>query len=98
MNKLEALFDAIIIKPFSQDEMTYGSIIVPDMGKEKNLSGTIAAVGPGKWSFSGDKFLNTTVEVGQKVILPQMGPTKFEFEGEEYYICSENQLLAIIND
>jgi chaperonin GroES len=95
--KLQALFDAVIIKPFSQEEMSYGSIIVPDMGKEKNLSGTVVAIGPGSHTITGE-FLNTIVKVGDKVILPQMGPTKFDFEGEEYYICPEKQLLAIIND
>jgi chaperonin GroES len=95
--KLEALFDAVIIKPFTQDEMSYGSIIVPDMGKEKNLSGTVVSVGPGVPSFTGT-LIPTIVKEGQKVILPQMGPTKFEHDGEEYYICPEKQILAIIND
>jgi co-chaperonin GroES (HSP10) len=35
---------------------------------------------------------------GQKVILPQMGPVKVEDDGVEYYVCPENQVLAIIND
>jgi hypothetical protein len=31
-----------------------------------------------------------------KVVLPQMGPVKAEIEGEEYYICPEGQVLAVI--
>ena len=30
MKKLEALFDAVIVKPVEEDETTYGSIVVPD--------------------------------------------------------------------
>ncbi len=35
MKKLEALFDAVIVKPIENEETLYGNIIVPDMGKEK---------------------------------------------------------------
>ena len=33
--ELEALFDAVIVKPIESEESTYGSIIVPDLGKKK---------------------------------------------------------------
>ena len=32
---LEALFDAVIVKPRESEETTFGNIIVPDLGKEK---------------------------------------------------------------
>ena len=37
--KLEALFNAVIVKPIEFEEETYGSIVVPDIGKEKNERG-----------------------------------------------------------
>ena len=45
--KLQAVYNAIIVKPFDEEETMYGNIIVPDLGKERNLSGTIVSVGPG---------------------------------------------------
>ena len=39
--ELEALFDAVIVKPFESEETTYGNIIVPDLGKEKNEFGEV---------------------------------------------------------
>jgi len=96
--KLEAVFNSIIVKkPQVQEESTYGNIIVPDLGREKNLTGTIVSVGPGYHCATGE-FIPTTLQVGQKVILPQMGPTKIEFEGEEYYGILENQVIAIISE
>ena len=47
MKQLQATFNAVIIKPREEEEGMYGSIIVPDMGKEKALIGTIVSVGPG---------------------------------------------------
>jgi chaperonin GroES len=95
--KLTAVFNSIIVKPQTQEETTYGNIVVPDLGKEKHLTGTIVSVGPGYHCATGE-FVASTLKVGQKVILPQMGPTKIEFEGDEYYGTAENQVIAIIND
>ena len=94
--ELEALFDAVIVKPQEVEETTYGSIIVPDLGKDRNEHGTVVAVGPGKPTVTGT-FLETTVKIGDKVILPTVGFTKLQHEGDEYYIGPENQILAKIN-
>ena len=95
MRKLEALFDAVILKPIEEEETTYGSIIVPDVGKEKNEKCEVVAVGPGKHTVTGD-FLETVSQIGDIVIMPTMGFTKLEFEGDEYFVGPENQLLGKI--
>jgi chaperonin GroES len=95
--KLEALFDAVIVKPIESEETIYGNIIVPDMGKDRNESAEVIAVGPGKHTLTGD-FIPTTLKVGDKVVLPTMGFTKLPFQGEEYYVGPENQVLAKITE
>ena len=92
---VKALFNAVIVKPIEQDENTYGTIVVPDMGKEKNLRGEVVSVGPGHYSGMGT-FIETSVKVGDEVILPQMGPTKMDYNGEEFYMIEENKILGII--
>ena len=94
--ELEALFDAVIVKPIEAEESTYGSIIVPDLGKEKNETGTVIAVGPGKYTITGE-FIKTQLKEGDKVILPTMGFTKLPYDGEEFYVGPENQVLAKVN-
>jgi chaperonin GroES len=95
MKKLKATFDAVIVKPLDEGETTHGNIIVPDLGREKNQQGEVIAVGPGKYTIAGH-FLETVLEVGDIVLLPTMGFTKFDFEGEEYYVGPENSILSII--
>jgi co-chaperonin GroES (HSP10) len=73
MKKLEALFNAVIVKPLENDEQTYGSIVVPNLGEETNKRAEVIAVGPGHYSV-----------------------TKFQFEGETYYIGKENEVLGKI--
>lgn len=93
---LEALFDAVIVKPLENEETTYGNIIVPDLGNEKNEMGEVIAVGPGKPTITGE-FISTILQVGDKVVLPTMGFTKLPYDGEEYYVGPENQILAKIS-
>tara|TARA_A100000172_G_scaffold80703_1_gene71016 strand:- start:365 stop:742 length:378 start_codon:yes stop_codon:yes gene_type:complete len=94
--ELEALFNAVIVKPFESEETTYGNIIVPDLGKEKNEFGEVIAVGPGMHTQTGT-FINTTLKVGDRVVLPTMGFTKLPYNGEEYYVGPENQVLAKVS-
>ena len=61
--KLEALFDAVIVKPLEEEETTYGSIVVPDLGKDRNEHGTVIAVGPGR-EVAGIGFVETIVKEG----------------------------------
>jgi chaperonin GroES len=95
--KLEALYNAVIVKPFEAEETTHGNIIVPDLGNEKNKLGKVVAVGDGYYSVTG-AWLDTILEVGNIVVLPTMGFSKLEHEGEEYWIGPENQVLARLNN
>jgi len=90
---LEALFNAVIVKPVEAEETKYGSIVVPDMGKDKNEHGEIIAVGPGQHTISGT-FVETISKVGDIVVLPTQGFTKLEHDGEDYLVGPENQILA----
>ena len=93
--KLEALFNAVIVKPIEQNEEMYGSIVVPDMGKDKNEHGIAVSVGPGQHTHLGH-FIESEIKVGDEVVLPTQGFTKVEHNGEEYYVGPENQILARI--
>jgi chaperonin GroES len=93
MKKLEALFDAVIVKPVENEETLYGNIIVPDMGKEKNEFGEVVAVGFGRYTLNGN-LIPMQLKVGDLVVLPTQGFTKLPFDGEEYYVGPENQVLA----
>ena len=97
MAELKVVFDGIIVKPIEEEDTLYGNIIVPDVGKEKSNVAEVISVGPGKPTITGE-FIKTTIQVGDKVILPAMGPSKFDFQGEEYYICAENMVLGIIKN
>ena len=67
------------------------------MGREKNEMGEVVAVGPGKSTITGE-FIPTVLKVGDVVVLPTQGFTKLPYDGDEYYVGPENQVLAKINN
>ena len=92
---LRAVFDAIIVKPLEEEETTYGSIIVPDMGKEKHITGDVISVGPGRRTVTGD-FIEPEIKVGDRVVLPQVGITTLETPDGEVIATQESKVLAIV--
>jgi chaperonin GroES len=91
----EPLFDAVIVKPLETEETMYGSIVVPDAGKDRNPKGTVVAVGPGSHTVTGT-FIETVLKIGDVVVLPTQGFTKIEHDGVEYFVGNEKTVLSKI--
>ena len=91
------LGDKIVILPKEEGEQQYGSIIVPDMGKEKPEIGTVLAVGPGRVSTSGT-LIENKLKKGQTVMVPKFGAQMVNLENETYIMASENDVLGIIKN
>ena len=98
--KLQPTNDRILIKPIDEGEQTYGSIVIPDLGKEKPSMGKVLAVGPGRQSELDPSKLITvrSCKVGDTVLVPKIGTLRLDFEGEEYYIAQDREILAVIKE
>ena len=90
--------DRIIVKPIDEGETMYGSIVIPDMGKEKPEMGTVVAVGPGRLSEYGKLIPVRSCKVNDIVLLPKIGTMRVDFDGEEYFIAQDREILAIVNE
>lgn len=93
--QLVAKHDKVILKPIDSSEQMYGSIVIPDLGKEKPEMGEVIDVGPGRVTEFGKVVLPTVVP-GDVVLVPKIGTMRIEFEGEEYYIVQDREILAVI--
>ena len=76
----------------------HGKFIVPDLAQEKAIIGTVIETGPGKWNTAGTERVPMSFKVGDKVVLPQVGFTRLEWEGVEYIAISEANVLALIEE
>lgn len=93
------LSDRVLVKPLAADEAgttTSFGIIIPDTAKEKPEQGTVVAVGPGKKTDEG-KVVPLSIKVGQRVMFSKYGFEEVKVGGVEYYLISEQNILAVIN-
>lgn len=87
--------DRVIIKPIEEGEQMYGNIVIPDLGKERPEMGEVVAIGPGRQSEFG-QFIRVTAKVGDIVLIPKIGSLRIDFEGEEFFITADREILATI--
>ena len=92
---LKPLGDRVVIRVLEQEEKTASGIFLPDTAKEKPSQGEVIAVGSGKLLDDG-KRLALGVKVGDKIIFSKYAGTEVKFEGTDYLIVSERDILAII--
>ena len=97
MKVLEPQNDRVLIKPIEDDEQMYGNIVIPDMGKERPEMGQVIAVGPGRQSEFGH-YIRVNAKVGDIVLVPKIGTIRIEFEGDEYYITQDREILATVKE
>jgi chaperonin GroES len=87
---MKPINDRVVIKPATAEETTKGGIIIPDTAKEKPQRGEVVAVGPGK---DGNLM---TVQVGDTVLYGKYAGQEINFEGENYLIMREDDVLIIL--
>ena len=95
--QLVPLNDRVLIKPIDEGEQMYGNIVIPDMGKEKPEMGEVIAVGPGRQTEFG-QYIRVNAKVGDVVLVPKIGSLRIDFEGEEYFITPDREILAIVKE
>jgi chaperonin GroES len=91
--KIKPLGDKILVKPLEKEERTKSGIVLPDTAKEKPQEGEVLAVGKGK--YIEDKLVPLDVKVGDRIIFSKYSPTEIKVDGEELYILSESDVLAV---
>jgi chaperonin GroES len=87
---MKPINDRVVVKPAAAEEKTTGGIIIPDTAKEKPQRGEVIAVGPGK---DGNQM---TVKKGDTVLYGKYAGQEIQYNGEDYLIMREDDILVII--
>ncbi|MFN2433492.1 MAG: co-chaperone GroES [Gemmatimonadota bacterium] len=93
MADLKPLADRVIVKALEEKEKKRGGIIIPDTAKEKPQEGEVIAVGPGKFSETGER-IKPEVKKGDRVLYGKYSGTEVTVDGNEYLILRESDILA----
>jgi len=87
---IKPLGDRVVIKKVEAEEKTLGGLILTSSAKEMPQMADVVAVGP------GTKDEPMELKVGDKVIFSKYGGTDVKYEGEEYTIMRQAEILATI--
>ncbi|RHW31512.1 co-chaperone GroES [Neobacillus notoginsengisoli] len=92
---LRPLGDRIVIELVESEEKTASGIVLPDTAKEKPQEGKVVAVGTGRVLDSGER-VAVEVSEGDRIIFSKYAGTEVKYEGQEYLILRESDILAVI--
>ena len=84
------LADRVLIQQAEAETTTASGIIIPDTAQEKPQKGTVIAVG------KGTKDNPMTVKIGENILYGKYAGTELKYNGADYIIMKESDILAII--
>jgi len=88
---MKPINDRVVVQPSAAEAKTSGGIIIPDTAKEKPQRGKVIAVGPGK---DGNSL---TVKKGNIVLYGKYAGQEISYEGKDYLIMREDDILVILD-
>ena len=94
-------FDArVVVKKPKREEQTESGIILPDTVNEQGQTaiGEVLAVGPGSRNMNDGQYMEMPLSVGDSIIYTKFSTTEVLYEGEEYFVVAERDIIAKVQD
>ena len=93
---IKPLSDRVLIKMKEAEETTKSGIILTTGSKEKPQIAEVVEIGPGGKDEDGNK-VEMQVKKGDKVITSKYSGTEVKYEGVDYIIVKQEDILAIVD-
>ena len=91
---IKPLSDRVVVKMLESEETTKSGIVLPGSAKEKPQEAEVVAIGPG--AVVDGKTVPMEVKVGDKVLMSRYAGTEVKYNGTEYTILKQGDILAIV--
>ena len=91
---IKPLSDRVVVKMLESEETTKSGIVLPGSAKEKPQEAEVVAIGPG--AVVDGKTVPMEVKVGDKVLMSKYAGTEVKYNGTEYTILKQGNILAIV--
>lgn len=92
---LQPIGDRVIVKVKKEEEQTVGGIVLASNAKQKPTEGEVVEVGEGTRTADG-KLIPMVVKKGDVVFYDKYSGTNLKYDGQEYLVLHEKDILAII--
>ena len=93
---LKPLGDRVVLKVQKEEEQSIGGIVIASNAKEKPTTGEVIAVGNRRILDNGQR-VEPEVKVGQSVVFDKYAGSEVKYEGEEYLVIRENDIIAVVD-
>lgn len=92
---IKPILDKVVVKAKKNNQTTGGGIILAGGTKEQPVISEVIARGPG--GMIDGREVKMYVNQGDTVLIPKHAGTPFTYEGKEYIILRQEEILAIIS-
>ena len=92
--KMKPLADRVVLKMVEAEETTKSGIVLAGSAKEKPQIAEVVAVGPGGLVDGNE--VKMYLKAGDRVIASKYAGSEVKFDGQEYTICRQSDILAIV--
>ena len=93
---IKPLADRVLLKMEEEEEKTKSGIILSTTSKEKPQIAKVIEVGPGE-KVDG-KLEEMYIKKGDRVIINNYSGSEVKYDGKEYKIVRQSDILAIVED
>lgn len=95
--KLKPIGDCIIVEQHDEETKTASGLILAFDGPQKKFQGNVLACGTGKIMDNGG-IREMQIKVGDVVLFGEYAGQKFRYDGKEYLVMHEADIIATIGD
>jgi len=88
--KIKPLGTRVLVEVDKAETKTASGIIIPDSAQEKPQRGKVIAVG------KGTKDEEMELKVGDAILYGRYAGTEIKYEGKEYMIMQQSDVLAVL--
>ena len=97
---LKPLDARVLVKKPERQEQTASGIILPDTVNEQSQTalGNVIAVGPGSRNMNDGQPMPMDIKVGDTIVYTKFSATEIQHEGEEFFVVTERDIIAVVED
>ncbi|XP_064401192.1 10 kDa heat shock protein, mitochondrial-like isoform X2 [Halichondria panicea] len=90
------LMDRVLVQRVAAETKTKSGLFIPEKAQDKVNVATVIAIGPGRIAEDGGE-RPVVVKVGEKVLVPEYGGTKVNFEDTDYMLFRDGDILGVMD-
>ena len=94
MTTIKPLLDKVVVKPEKKSNATRGGIILAGKSKDQPVLAKVVARGPG--GMIDGKEVKMYVNIGDTVLYNKFSGSEITFNGQEYTIIRQSDILAFV--